>query len=277
MRQLPHLQNLWEEYEGKGLHLFHVESQNHTYEKVKLFTRKYGVTFPNPIQNWSDFPMTHSAALLDWGYDSKKLPRTYLIGVEGQVIWEGKFGYDEVLKDELKKVRYPGLFRLEVDRAVASIAKTFAKRQYGKAWNDVVKKLPQLKDEAALEDARWIVTRLEEISSYWRGVADGAMQSARYHEAIPALEKLAAEFSGHDVGKQAAADLRELQKNPDVKRELAAMKALEALMDEYTLSRRELEEYVARLLRFAEQHEGRAAATDARALADGLSPHPVDR
>ncbi len=277
MRQLPHLQNLWEEYEGKGLHLFHVESQNHTYEKVMLFTRKAGVTFPNPIQNWSDFPMINSAALLDWGYDSKKLPRTYLIGVEGRVIWEGRFGYDEVLKEELKKVRYPGLFRLEVDRAVRSIAKTFGKGEYGKAWKDVEKKLPLLKDEPALDDARWIVTRLEEISSYWRGVADEAMQEARYHVAIPALETLAGGFSGHDVGRKAAEDLKRLRRDADVKKELAAIAALEELMDEYTLSRRALPGYIERLLAFAKSHEGLRAAVEATELAHGLTPHPIDR
>lgn len=280
MGQLPHLQNLWEEYGDKGLHLFDVESQNHTIEKTKLFTRQRGVTFPIPIQNWSDFPMINSAALLDWGYDSKKLPSTYIIGVEGRVIWQGKFGFEEVLKEELRKVRYPGLFRLEVDRAVQPIAKTFAAKKYGKAWKDVLKKLDLLdpeKNTAAVEDARWIVTRLEEISTYWRTVADEAMQEARYHEAIPALDKLASWYSGHDIGKKAADDLKALRKDPAVKKELAAMKSLESLMDEYTLSRRQLTAYVERLVDFAKKHEGLVAATEALALADGLTPHPVDR
>ena len=103
------------------------------------------------------------------------------------------------------------------------------------------------------------------------------MQDARYHAAIPALEKLAAWFSGHDVGKAAAADLKRLKGDADVKKELAAMRSLEALMDEYSLSRRALPGYVERLVEFAKQHEGRAAAAEAMALADGLTPHPVDR
>ena len=274
MRQVPHIQELWEQYQGKGLHIFHVESQNHSHEKVLLFTRKRGVTFPNPILNWCDFPLINSGAVFDWGYNCAKLPRTYLIGVDGNVIWEGKFGYDDLLAEELKKVKYPGLFRLEVAKPLRSIAETFGKGGYGKALAAAENKLQTLKDEQAISDAEWIIKRANEIAERRQERVDMATDDLRYHDAIKQLDLIADEFSGTALGKDAAKKKKDLQKDPVVKKELEAWNQLEKLLDQYPSRSSELPGYLDRLDAFATKHEGQRAGEEATDLADGLSDQP---
>jgi thiol-disulfide isomerase/thioredoxin len=105
---MPGLQRLWEEYRYRGLHIFHVESQNHTADEIRAYCEKMGYHFPQTLREGeTDFGAYPGPGSLPYGY---------LIGAEGKVIWQGRRGYEEVIADEIPKIRYPGLGKSEVSR-----------------------------------------------------------------------------------------------------------------------------------------------------------------
>ena len=270
MRQLPHLQEMWETYRDRGLHFFHVESQHHSEENVEAFIRRRGVTFPNVILDWSDFPLTGFGAPFGWGYDCRRLPKTYIIGVDGSVIWEGRFGYDDVLKEELKKVRYPGLFKQQIAKELRSAARSFGAGKYAEALVEAEKILPRLKGEVAIEDANLIVRRSNEVAGLLRAEVEEAMSDRRYEIAIDRLKRLTTGFEGHQIGSLAAAEITELEGRADVKAELAAALDLHRLFQEAGSSRSGKEKLAAKLRSFAEKHAELRVAERALALLDGL-------
>lgn len=271
MRQLPHLQELWDRHRGKGLHLFHVESQHHSEEKVSAFLRARGITFPNPVLDWSDFPLTGMNAALGWGYDPARLPKTYIIGVDGKVIWEGRFGYDDVLEKELAKVRYPGLFRQEFCRPLKKAAELYAKGKVGAALNEAERKLESLTDPQQQEDARYILDRGQQALLRLNAGVEEALEAKRPTQALRLLAEIATRFDGNQAGAAAGARKKKLEADSAVKQEVAADAALEKLLDGAGgRSRKDARKLAERLRAFAEQHEGRAAAERALFLAEGF-------
>ncbi len=259
---------MWDEQRDQGLHFFHVEAQHHSERQVAAFLRRHRVTFPNPILDKCDFLVIEDSAPLDWGYDCRKLPKTYVIGVDGRVVWEGGFGYDEVLKQELAKVRYPGLFQQEVKRGLVPAAKAFAAGKLGKALVEAERALAsQRDDERADADARLIVRRAEEVERHLRGEADVARRERRYATALFCLEEISMRFSGHPLGAAAAAELKELARDAGVKREVQASRELDALFAPGAGDTAKLAE---QLCAFARRNDGLQAAEEALFLAAGL-------
>lgn len=259
---------MWDEGRDQGLHFFHVEAQHHSERKVAAFLRRHGVTFPNPILDESDFLLLDTGAPFGWGYDCRKLPKTYVIGVEGRVIWEGGFGYDEVLKKELAKVRYPGLFQQEVARGLAPAAKAFGAGKLGKALAEAERTQASLRDgEGAAADAQLIVRRAQEVERHLRAEAGAARQERRYAAALARLEEISARFAGHSLGEAAAAELKELARDAGVKRELQASRELDELFAPGAGDAAKLAE---QLLAFARRNDGLHAAEEALFLAAGL-------
>lgn len=271
MRQLPQLQKLYEKYRGRGLHMFHVESQHHSFENVQAFLKLRGVSFPNPILDWCDFPLIGGNAAFNWGYNPAKLPKTYIIGVDGRVIWEGRFGYDEVLEKELKKVRYPGLFKRTVEPALRPAAKLFAKGRYADAQAEAEKQLERTEQERQRADAEWIIRRVGEILARWQQQIAEAREARRFADALALLEKLADRFEGSAPGKAARRKAQELSKDADVKREIEASEALDELFRRQgSKGGKARAELAKRLRKFAQERAGLWAADQALLLAEGL-------
>ena len=266
MRQLPHLQELWEEHRDDGLHIFHAESQHFTREKVERFLKRYGVTFPNPLLDDCSIPVGGGASYGGWAYDHHKLPKTYIIGVEGFVIWEGVFGYDEVLEEELKKVRYPGLFRLTVAPEVRKAAQAFAKRRYAEAEKLARKVLERHQDGDAFDDASHVIKRVHDDHAWLTAKADDALADQRYPDALDALDELTSLFARDTRGDEAKKRAKELRRDRDVQAEIAAFEALEKC---YTAKTDDA--LTKKLEAFLRKHGERRAARDAQRMLDAMA------
>ena len=271
MRQLPQLQKLYEQHLGRGLHMFHVESQHHSFEQVSAFLKLRGVTFPSPILDWCDFPLIGNNVALGWGYDCAKLPRTYIIGVEGRVIWEGRFGYDEVLEQEQRKVRDPGLVRNTLSPGRRPAAKLFGQGRYGEALAEAQRQLGRVQQEQERLDGELIVRRAEELLAGWREQVERAREERRFEAALAGLKKIADGYKETASGREARDALAALERDTDVKRELEAARDLEGLFQKLgSKEGKGKDGLVASLKEFARERAGLRAAEEALMFVEGL-------
>ena len=270
MRQLPHLQAVYEKYRDRGLHVFHVEAQHHPEGEIELMLREFGVTCPNPLLSWSDIPVLPiGRRFAEWGYYYARLPQVYLIGVDGKVVWHGTHGYDDALAAELEKVRYPGLFRDEFPSELEEAARAFGERRFGAA----VAKASSV-DFALAEDAQAILDKVAEVHEWrWTEVND-AVDEGRYRDAVNHLEAVVREFEGSPSHVEAAqVKLAALAEEDAVKEELKAAAELDRILDawlEIPRRERDRDALVASLRDFAASHEERYSGERAASLARDL-------
>jgi len=93
LESMPEVQALWNKYEGKGLHVFMLERQNHDEAAITKVFRSRGLTFPDVLEG--SFPFQSAGTL----------PYAFVIGVDGTVIFEGHNGYSAVIDEEIQKVK----------------------------------------------------------------------------------------------------------------------------------------------------------------------------
>lgn len=256
---MPGVQGLWNKYEGKGLHIFMVERQNHSEDEIqKLYTSK-GLTFPQVIEgNMGGFPGVGT------------IPYAYVIGVDGTVIWEGNKGYGAVIDEEIKKIKYLGLGKNEVAPGLEKAATNYATGNYAAAREEAVKQKEKAASEAAVADAEYIINKIDALVAAKRKQVEDAKAIRHYHTAVRILEELSGKaFKGLEASDKAAEDLKELRKDKDVKKELTAWDAYEK-----TLAANEKAKDAAAkkkaLTDFSKKYEGTAAAEEARKAAEGM-------
>ncbi|MCC6575159.1 MAG: hypothetical protein IT462_15390 [Planctomycetes bacterium] len=255
MKALPSLQAMWNEYGGKGLNMFLLESQGTEEDKLKTFLAEKGVTAPVFMGGLASYPGDNG------------LPFAYVIGVDGKVVFEGRGNYEAVIKTELAKIKYPGLGKIEIAKGLEGAAANFVARQYAKAIADCNKVLDKSKDDAAKADAQFIIDRCNAEAERLKARADKFAEEKHYVEAIAALETIAAGFKGMEVATAAADKVKEWKKDKEIKKELDAQVALNKLV-EATKNARTKAEKAKPLRDFAKKYEGTRAAMDASVLAD---------
>lgn len=256
MKALPSLQGLWNEYGGKGLNMYLLESQGTAEGTLKQFLSARGITAPVQMGGMSGYP------------GNGGLPFAYVIGVDGTVVFEGRGDYHAAIKAELAKIKYPGLGKLEVAKGLEKAAQNFVAKAYNKAIEECNKTIEKGKDEAAVADAQFIIERCNAEGAKLRARADKAKEEKRYLDAFADLETLSNGFKGLENGDAAATELKELKKDKDVKREVDAANNLIKLMENVGKMKTKTEKATA-LRNFAKQksNEGTRAAADAEAKA----------
>lgn len=254
MKALPSLQGLWNEYGGKGLNMYLLESQGTEEGALKKFLADRGITAPVYMGGMSGYP------------GDRALPFSYVIGVDGTVVFEGRGDYHSVIKAEMAKIKYPGLGKLDVAKGLEKAAQSFVEKQYAKAIEDCNKVIEKGKDEAAVADAQFIIERCNAQGARIRADVDKAKEEKRYLDAFAGLETLANGFKGMELGDAAAAELKELKKDKDVKREVDAATALQKLIESQKTVKSKTDR--AKQLRdFAKKNDGTRAAQDAASKA----------
>jgi hypothetical protein len=227
------------------------------------------------------------------------IPVAWLIGVEGKIVWQGnpaasQGALDAKIKEEMAKIKYPGLGKLDVDAKVAPAAALFTQKQYDKAretalklidksgltWEaideaaDDVKSLKAPADEktgevkeveltATLRDAAFLVRRVKETGAKLSGKADKHESAKDYYEASLVLGQIVTAFGKKaEEGKAAQEKLDAWKKDKDIKKEIAAQAELVALL--VKLEKAKDEARAAQLDAFIKKYEGMRAAERAK-------------
>ncbi len=213
---MPQLEQLWNETKDKGFHIFHIESQGASEEDLRKFCEEKNLTFPQVMSSGSDFNNYPGG---------NGLPYAFVIGVDGKVAWQGRSGYKGVIHEELKKVRYPGLGKLEVADAVHKAAAQFATKRYGKAI-DMATKLLEHDDAATVSDAQLVIARANLKGTQLVDQAKRDESNREYASAMATYKFLEKAYKGHDRGKMAAEKRSALKKDKSVQKEIKAAAAL---------------------------------------------------
>jgi hypothetical protein len=249
---MPGVQRLWGEYRDRGLHIFHVESQNHTVDQILAYCEKMGYDFPQTLRSgetdFTSFP------------GGRGLPYAFLVGVDGKVIWQGRTGYEAVIAEEIQKVRYPHLGRTEVPRDLRKSAKLFSAGKYGRAVQEARKRIES--DAALAADGEYIISRADRFGERMRAGAEAAAEKRDYGRALEAYEKIASAFKGLALADEASERIRVLKADADVKKELKAARALKVVMAQVKKAPTR-EKQIAILEAFAKKFQGTRAAETA--------------
>lgn len=262
MKALPSVQGLWTKHGGKGLHIFLVESQGGTLDDITKYANDRGLTFPIPIRNGSSFE----------GYKGGNgLPYAFVVGPDAKVVWQGRSGYEAVIEEQLKRIKYPGLGKLDVAKELEKSAVLFGTGEFAKAAEEAAKaKEKKADDEKVVADADYIIARVDAKAAALRAKIDAAKTARRYHEAVKSLEILAGKgFKGMEVGTAAETELKELKADKAVKDELKAWDAL-AKVVEANEKIKDAPTKKKNLEGFAKRNEGMAAADEATAMAAAI-------
>lgn len=288
MASIPHLNGLQAKFGQKGFNLFAFHHQAATKDELAKFCKDRGITYPVSQGGGTAFSGTGG------------IPVAWLIGVEGKIVWQGnpaasQGALDAKIKEEMAKIKYPGLGKLDVDAKVAPAAALFTQKQYDKAretalkliektgltWEAIdeaavdVKALKTPADEKtgevkeveltpALRDAAFVVRRVKETGAKLAEKA-GKHESAKdYLEASQVLTQIVTAFGKKaDEGKAAQDKLDEWKKDKDIKKEIAAQTELVGLLSK--LEKAKDDARAAQLDAFIKKYEGTRAAERAQA------------
>ncbi len=193
------------------------------------------------------YPIAAGVAKYDAG---GALPRGWLIGLGGRVIWAGDprdEALAEALEPELRKVRYPGLGRSELHEALHGALRRYLKGDLAGARREA---RALAAAGTAVADATYLAERITRIAARRLARAKGLAQERRYARAVALYTTLAKTFGEEAEGRQAAARLRELRRDEAVIRELKAASSLRKL--EASLASASPEEREAALARWAQ-------------------------
>jgi len=263
VKALPSVQGLWQEYGGKGLNIFLVESQGGTLEDITKYAKDRGLTFPIPIRNGSSFENYKGG---------NGLPYAFVVGPDGKVVWQGSSGYEAVCIEQLKRIKYPGLGKLDVVKELEKSATLFGTGEFSKAADEAAKVKEKKADDAAVvADADYIIARVNAKAASLRAKIDAEKGSKRYHEALKDLETLSGKsFKGMEVADKAATELKELKADKSVKEEVKAWEAL-AKVTEANDKVKDAATRKKNLETFAKKNDGTAAGQEALKLAGEIT------
>lgn len=261
MKALPSVEALWKNNKDRGLNVFLVESQNHKLDELTKYASDKGLTFPIAIRNECDFG----------GYKGGNgLPYAFVVGPDGKVVWQGRSGYAAVCAEQLDRIKYPGLGKLDVAPECVKAATEFGEGNFADAREEAVKvKEKEADNEAAVADAEFIIKRVDAKIESMRARIDDAKTKRRYHEAVRMLEELSDKaFKGLEVADKAKEEAKELKK--EQKDEIKAWEQLEKTLAANEKAKDDADRKK-NLIKFYEKYEGMAAAEEAKTLADALS------
>lgn len=257
---ISHIQQLQDEFGGKGLHIFAFEAQNHSADEIRsTVTSRGGRTYAVSAGGANNYQTNGG------------IPHGWLIGVDGKVIWEGNPGdgrFDQVLRAEMAKVRFPGLGRNDFDRALAKSLEKYMRRDIGAARKEAQKVADNARaSDTAKADAQDLLERYQRILDGQWALAQQYETERRYLDAQEIYGWLSTTMKREELGNQADERLDAMKGDDAVKREVDAAKKLRALQAQ--LQSRPAEERRMALERFAgdDKVAGTRAAEDAREAA----------
>ncbi|MCC6575164.1 MAG: redoxin domain-containing protein [Planctomycetes bacterium] len=253
VRVVKDLATILAEKGDKGLHVFGLYNELQPLPELRKFVADNGVGFPQAL----DF---------DGGaYESKSLPRVWVIGRDSKVKFIGPKGYAGIIDEELKAVKYPGLGVFKLNAALAPAASALARRDYSEAWK--LAKAEAEKEgqaEGVVNDADKVMKRVKQRLTLLKNRAETSVIQGDYRVAIKAYEELEARFKGVIEGaEEAHRELEKLRSDKKVQPEIDAQDAMIEIGRRLTRKASPNEVWIKELQQFIIDHPGTRAAADA--------------
>lgn len=205
-------------HDTPGLHVVTLYAQTHKLEEIEELVEKHSIKYPIALNGF-----------WDEGYQAPVLPRTWIIGVEGKIIFAGARGYAEVLEKELAKVKYPGLGKASVHAELEPAARLFVAGKYAEAYKAAEAIFDATESREVEDDADLIMKRIDQRAQRLLIRAESAEVMRDYVLALRCWEALAA-FKGMRDGDEAVERLKKLKEDKEVEKEIKASRALQSLM-----------------------------------------------
>jgi hypothetical protein len=193
---IPHLNELTEKFEKKGLTIIGVTDESAS--RISSFIEQKGIKYVIAIGGGS-------------GYQTSGIPHSWLVSSTGEVVWDGHPAElkDDMLEEQLRKV----LLRAEASLNAGKYAEGI------KALETYVKK-PQ-----GEEAAKAASEAIEKVAKYGKEKlqdAERLAQDGYYAEALETVAALEKGFKGTELGDQAKKKHDAWKKDDKVKTELEA-------------------------------------------------------
>lgn len=255
---IPHVEKLQQTYGKRGLHIFAFEAQNHTPDEIRAkIAERGGKTYPVSAGGGNGYQG-------DGG-----IPVAWLIGVDGTVIWQGNPAaetskLDRLIEEEVAKVRYPGMGKSEFHPDTLKAVKAYMQGSLADAREEAQKVLASEKLQDAHGDAQYLLDKVAGVATQRWEALEADRTDGRYLEAMEALTWFSKAFKGAEEGDRAKDLLKEMKKDKEIKREVAASAKLQKLLAQLEGQPAEVQQAALRKFVSDKKIEGTRAAQEAQ-------------
>jgi len=233
MAEAPHMVQVNKKYSERGLQFVGV-SEDKTIDPIAPVVREKGFTWP---MMFDEGGRTGGV----WGVNS--IPRVFVIGPEGSVLWTGgPSGLDAALVDAFKNhpPRYVDAKVLAEATAIADKVEAALKEGGSTA---AIKQLASIPADARIDDdfaARMsgIEKQVEEFAAKAMADIDPLIENKQYKEAAAKLGELTRTLGSLQAGAAAKKKLADLMANPEVKTQFETAQKNKAAEDEIAIAKR---------------------------------------
>ncbi|MFT7617881.1 MAG: hypothetical protein ACI97A_001520 [Planctomycetota bacterium] len=229
---MPHLNQLIEKYNKKGLEILCITSKNDSAGKKK--TEEFIETTKLIAPVGYVAPSDYNSLFQSLG--GKGVPFSALVDPKGKVVWTGHPGsFNEAMVEKHISGARLGSggsgggisFDTELPKAYSGISKGLSKGKVGANLAKIEKTLQNKRTSDTDKEA--LTTVKDEIRSFFdtemKGI-EGAIGESRYFDAVESLSVLAKHYKGHDLGKAAKTKHKSIITNKSLKDEIEAGKRI---------------------------------------------------
>ncbi|MEZ5992085.1 MAG: hypothetical protein R3E76_07010 [Planctomycetota bacterium] len=205
------------QYRNDGLRIITSYNQFQDIKVIEDKVTELGIKFPVALDGF-----------FDTRFEAEILCRVWVIGVDGKVVHAHKDGWELAALTELKKVKYPMLRRSRVRSDVKAAAAAFGEGQYAKAYKLAVEISDGDYSDNAIEDADYIIERIEDMSETLAHRADVHEINKRFDQAESCWRELARCYKGLEGLRDPDAEIKRIHGLEDYELEKTARHAFVA-------------------------------------------------
>lgn len=251
--QIPHLNELKEKYESKGLVI------------IGLTDEPKGLVEPFVEAQGMEYVIAGSRGE---AYSSPTIPAAWLVTTDGEVAWSGHPASlkESSIEEELKTARMSP--RIEVPDELEKAREPLEKEEWGEAVKELERALKSKPSEEVAAAAKKAIEAVKAWGEDRLKLVDELAKEGEYLDGINLLVEIQKGFKGMDIADRARDKHRDWEKDRDIKEEVLAAKALERghqLMRQKK-AKAALSYYTAVARKFPDTHAGKEAAELAKKL-----------
>lgn len=192
------------QYRNEGLRIVTSYNQFQDIKVIEDKVTELGIKFPVALDGF-----------FNTRFEAEILCRVWVVGVDGKVVLADEDGWELAALTELKKVKYPMLRRSRVRSDVKAAATAFGEGRYAEAYKLAVEISDGDYSDNAIEDADYIIERIEDMSETLAHRADVHEISKRYGQAESCWRELARCYKGLEGLRDPAAEIKRIQSLED--------------------------------------------------------------